>query len=102
MKLIDDDGKEWDVVGFQYPQEGEHFMNSPFKSVVLAVFAFTKNRMWVVREPEVLHTFGGVTFKETGEVRFPRDGEWFFSDQIGVPVAHTFGAGLEHKILVPV
>jgi len=23
------------------------------------------------------HTFGGVTFEETGEVRSPRDGEWF-------------------------
>ncbi len=60
----------------------------------------------ILQPPPRRHTFGGVTFEETGEVRLPRLGEWYaakFRTRASLCCVarsrHDFGSGAHRTIL---
>lgn len=70
------EGKEFEFSCYGNPREGEDYI-TPQGSLAKA-YADIGGILIIVKPVEVLHTFGGVEFRETGENRVASRGEWFW------------------------
>ena len=99
------DGKEYEFRGlYRPPRTGDFYLDGAIGNVVewtTAPAYYTGDRAIVhpIPPPVVRHTFGGVVFEETGEVREAAVGEWHIDTGPRVRDYHTQGA---YKILRPV
>ncbi len=73
--IFEHDGKKYEFRGeYRYPQQGESFLNDT--GDVMPHYPNMSGRIRAIIHPvPVTHTFGGVTFEETGKYR-RADGEW--------------------------
>jgi len=81
MKFTDEEGKVWEWRGeYKRPHIGDYVLD--FNGEVNQ-FQFNTGNVYALVHPVLpIHEFGGVRFRETGEVRPPRKGEWFWCGEM--------------------
>ena len=91
------DGQECEAIGYGQPEEGDYGqrMDGTFHRLAVKPGTGYWYRFRPIRKE---HTFGVVTFVETGEYRLPRKGEWFLSPY-GTPQWADSDYALPYKIL---
>jgi len=94
------EGKEYETEKYGFPEIGSHYLTNN-GNVSQCTAPFTGSIVMLVRPVEKLHTFGGVEFRETGEVRHVRVGEWFLDD-FGVTTCVFRVEANQYTILEPV
>ena len=103
MKFTTKDGKEWEFKGeYHTPKAGDWFLSMLDGEVIRAGEDspdHSGSRRGIVF-PVRQHTFGGVTFEETGEKRQAGEGEWcMVCDRPYLPSQTTGG---KYRMLRPV
>ena len=108
MITLIQDGVEYTYAGLRHVKRGEHFINN--NGGIRKYMGIQDGNLSTIVVPVPLeHTFGGVTFVETGEYRKVEHGEWFLSRE-GSAVLGPYPVYRErnrptmisYKILLPV
>ena len=83
------------------PNNATHFINleGSVRKVRPGLYTPEPNFLRLVRPR---HTFGGVTFEETGERRTPKEGEWFLTEFSNGATFATVAFTFTTSILRPV
>ena len=102
--IFEHDGKKYEFRGeYRYPQQGESFLNDT--GYVMPRYPNMSGRIRAIIHPvPVTHTFGGVTFEETGEFRCAAPNEWFFTTGFTAPSFNTTNtpSKIPYRIIKPV
>ena len=79
---IEQDGKRYDFDRYDYPQHGDVFLhgNGYLRRIEPGEPLDFHFRVAVFRPVPVRHTFGGIVFEETGDMRQPEEGEWILNN----------------------
>lgn len=89
MKFTTEDGKEYEFRGeYHAARKGEYLLSDQVGGAVKRAVVNANTVRAIVHPILAKHTFGGVVFEETGEVRLPHVGEWVLSGREVYP-AHT-------------
>ncbi len=100
---INYEGQEYEFVGYYGPKEATHFLTG--RGTLEQTEPHNRFDVAWFRLVPVRHTFGGIVFEETGEVRRAGQGEWYLSrEPVNEPICHRHQDGTysEYSILRPV
>lgn len=70
------EGKEYNTVRYDKVRRDDYFIDNVGFVYQYEYDGPSTSEVLIVVPVPVKHVFGGVPFEETGEVRFPRKGEW--------------------------
>ena len=103
MRILMDDGGEYQVVRYGDPGVGEHFVNQHMLVEYVHVAAPLGTPRLIVRPIAKRHTFGGAVFEETGEER-EINGEWglMMTSRPPLPVFVPGKSFATYRVLRPV
>jgi len=97
---IEQDGVEYEFVRWgRVLEDGDYVFST---SGVLYQAVGTSGSEAIFRPKPKLHTFGGVVFEETGEVRRILRNEWGWSSDTNNPVVGGYADKLAFRIVRPV
>jgi hypothetical protein len=95
------DGQEYEFNGeYRHPRTGDWYL-SVCKGLVARCDLLIPLTRAIVHPVRKLHTFGGVTFRETGEFRKAKAGE-FYTREDSVFTMHWDISEIEYSILEPI
>ncbi len=87
MLKVNYEGQEYEFVGYCDHEGATHFLSG--QGTLEQTEPHNRFDVAWFRLVPVRHTFGGIVFEETGEVRQVEQGEWYLSrEPVNEPVCH--------------
>jgi hypothetical protein len=77
--IVEQDGARYEFVGYAPANQGDWFLDHSSRTIYQWALRVPSVERALFRRVPVEHTFGGVVFEETGEVRMAKEGEWTLS-----------------------
>ncbi len=105
MKLIDND-KEYEFYKYGVPRKGEFYLNKNGCVTIADTDYFSDSKESVRTIVKLIirkYIYGEIEFEETGEIRYPKIGEWYKHDDNKVVYWNGYGGiSIISTILRPV